>query len=354
MKEKIYQLFEKPGSEANAGSKAPYDVEIFAREIGFKTLSMFYWGAKRNIFRRITGQIFRFLEYSFLFFRIPARSILFLQFPYVRGGRIWRKLFLSNITKLKKVKIITLYHDINELRNADHSYQSDLLLYTMNLSAVVIIHNKRMKDYLLTKGIPPQKMINLEVFDYSSTEPVPERNFKFERSISIAGNLASVKCGYLNDLCKIQNIHFHLYGTNFSIPETDFIKYHGVFSPEGLPKNLEKGFGLVWDGDSIDTCNGIFGNYLRFNNPHKFSLYIISGLPVVAWKESALADFIQQNRVGILVDNLQEAADRINSMGDDEYAHLKLNVIELSEKFRSGYYTKKALQAALNLIGDGE
>ncbi len=32
--------------------------------------------------------------------------------------------------------------------------------------------------------------------------------------------------------------------------------YFGSFLPDELPAALEGGFGLVWDGDSAETCSG--------------------------------------------------------------------------------------------------
>ena len=43
----------------------------------------------------------------------------------------------------------------------------------------------------------------------------------------------------------------------------DELKYKATYKMEGS-------FGLVWDGTSKDTCIGGFGEYLKFNNPHKF------------------------------------------------------------------------------------
>ena len=63
--------------------------------------------------------------------------------------------------------------------------------------------------------------------------------------------------------------------------------------------NLFGSFGLVWDGMSSETCKGSFGEYLRINNPHKTSLYLASGIPVIIWSKAALAEFIEKNKCGI-------------------------------------------------------
>ena len=43
--------------------------------------------------------------------------------------------------------------------------------------------------------------------------------------------------------------------------KTDDFDY---FLPEELIENLEGSLGLVWDGNTIETCDGPFGNYLRY------------------------------------------------------------------------------------------
>ncbi|NRO11242.1 Beta-1,6-galactofuranosyltransferase WbbI [Lactobacillus helveticus] len=48
------------------------------------------------------------------------------------------------------------------------------------------------------------------------------------------------------------------------------------------------------------------GNYLRYNDPHKLSLYLASGIPVIIWKKAAEAKFVEENKVGITVDSLED------------------------------------------------
>ena len=57
---------------------------------------------------------------------------------------------------------------------------------------------------------------------------------------------------------------------------------------------MEGNWGLVWDGNSIDTCSGNFGEYLRLNAPFKFSLYLAAKRPVVVWRESAMAEYVRK------------------------------------------------------------
>ncbi|MEE3415182.1 MAG: hypothetical protein VZR53_07415 [Prevotella sp.] len=59
----------------------------------------------------------------------------------------------------------------------------------------------------------------------------------------------------------------------------------------------------MWDGDKIDTCDD---RYLKFNNSHKTSLYLASGIPVIVWKNAGLAYFVKQYKCGNCLSSLEE------------------------------------------------
>ena len=128
------------------------------------------------------------------------------------------------------------------------------------------------------------------------------------------------------------------------------VTYQGSFSVDEIPKKLNKGFGLVWNGDSIDTCSGNFGKYLKYNNPHKLSLYLSCGLPVVIWKQAAQAEFVKKYNVGICVENLKEAEDIIDNMNGKDYKILQDCVNKIKPLLCSGYFTTKAIKQALNFL----
>ena len=170
-------------------------------------------------------------------------------------------------------------------------------------------------------------------------------------SIAIAGNLAKVKAGYIPkifDEGHNQGLEVNLFGTRY---EDDGINknliYHGAFPPEELAAHLKGDFGLVWDGLEAVTCAGNTGNYLRYNNPHKASMYLSAGMPVIVWSEAAIADFVLANGVGITVDSLYDLEDRINSISPAEYEILCQNAQEISKKLRNGYYTSSAIEKAI-------
>ena len=123
------------------------------------------------------------------------------------------------------------------------------------------------------------------------------------------------------------------------------VKYCGQFPPEQLPKTLRGGFGLVWDGDRLDCCDGVFGRYLKYNNPHKTSLYLACGIPVMVWDQSALADYVVEHHLGIAVGSLEELPRRLQHMTREEYQTLCQSAREMGARLRRGAMLGRVLRA---------
>ena len=218
----------------------------------------------------------------------------------------------------------------------------------------VICHNDHMRHYLLEQGFDSDKLFNLEIFDYLSDVSRVQPEKGRGPSIAIAGNLATGKSSYIYDIFareKNKGLKVHLYGVMFDASRAHKnMLYHGSFKPEELPEKLEGDFGLVWDGNSAETCAGNTGEYLKYNNPHKTSLYLSSGMPVIVWSKSAIADFVLGNGVGISVDSLLELEEKISGMSNSEYSHMCEQVTIVAERLKAGYYFKTALENAISIL----
>ena len=88
----------------------------------------------------------------------------------------------------------------------------------------------------------------------------------------------------------------------------------------------------------------MYGEYLKLNNPHKASLYLASGFPIIVWSQSALADFVRKNHCGILVDSLFEITDCLNLIDEKDYQELIKNSKKTGQKIRQGYFLKTSLE----------
>ena len=293
-----YYLKEFYVKEKHAGSKARLDAEKIMLEEGYQPFF------QNNDSNPIT---------------LTENDVLILQFPL-----LWHSLKTLILTKLlrkRKFKAYLLIHDIESLRNRSIKSFQDvkyaILHFLQNKTVLervdgIIAHNDKMKAVLVQLGIPEEKIISLEIFDYLIPDYEVKKTYD-KRTVLLAGNFDIKKTNYARQLP--DNPEFSIYGINFeeeNLPKN--VHYKGAFSPEELPYYLEGGFGLVWDGDSPYTCSGMFGEYLKMNNPHKASLYLATGFPIIVWRQSALADFVSKNNCGILVDSLFEIAETLKSI----------------------------------------
>ena len=323
-----YYLKEDYAYEKHAGSKARLDAEKIMIEAEYHP---FFQNDDSN------------------FITLTENDVLVLQFPLLWHSL--KALILTKLLKKRKFKAYLLIHDIESLRNRSIKSFQDvkyaILNFLQNKTVLervdgIIAHNDKMKDVLVQLGIPEKKIISLEIFDYLIPHFEEKKTYE-KRTVLVAGNFDIKKAKYARQLP--DNPKFSIYGINFeedNLPQN--VHYNGAFSPEELPYYLEGGFGLVWDGDSPYTCSGMFGEYLKMNNPHKASLYLASGFPIIVWSQSALADFVRKNNCGILVDSLFEIAERIDSISIDEYEVLIRNSKKIGDNIRNGHYLKVALE----------
>lgn len=343
---KKYQIYEKMPAQINhAVSKAPTDVAEIAKDMVFEELYIYKTSNKYDFKSKLKRQFTYFKDWRSAYKSIENNSVLLLQHPF-RTRQLGREKYLKKLKEKKSVKIISLIHDVEELRQSlFNDYYKEEFESMLNLADVIIVHNDSMLDFFVKKGFDKNKLVNLNIFDYLRKDyqpAVPE----YSENITIAGNLDVKKATYLKDLNTIQN-NFILYGPNYSLHDYKNCKYHGIVPTSEMPNKLKSGWGLIWDGTRVDTCNGPTGNYLQYNNPHKLSLYLSSNLPVIIWDKAAEARFVRDNKVGITVSSLRDISDKFNNIDELKYEEYAENAKKIGEKLSSGFYTKRALEKAL-------
>ena len=346
----------------NAANKAPDDIAKICSDLGMTQFNMPCFPKNRGwLYKKIWMLSVCPYYWSKLEKEVSNGDTIIYQHP-MYGNRVVNY-FISRIQRKKHGRFIAVIHDLESLRNGvsgitspsqKTSELSDNIL--LKKCDVVICHNKSMKEYLVQQGFEQEKLIELKIFDYVSdairTQPPKCR----QPSIAIAGNLAIGKCPYIykifgDDGLQNTNLTVHLYGSNYDVGKAqNNMAYHGSFTPEELPKHLEGDFGLVWDGTSAETCAGNTGEYLRYNNPHKTSLYLASGMPVIVWRQAAIADFVLENGVGIAVDSLYGLDERIAGISEEDYRNMCENVSRIGTRLRAGYYFRSAVEECMNRL----
>ncbi|HGO5851650.1 TPA: hypothetical protein ACK3JM_000638 [Mannheimia haemolytica] len=338
-------------NKKNAGSKARIDVDQILQKLEFQpiVLDSVFTSRGENLFTSIKEHINKYFMLRKKLSILNDGDELIIQFPMVNHSILFY--FLVRQLVKRNVLITLLVHDIELFRMAklnNVKLKRKLRISLEELSVIkyvnkVIVHNSRMRQILYEKySLPYDKLVALDIFDYLIPKKCTSCNVDKGLPIIIAGNLSPDKAGYLKNLPN--DIAFNLYGVGYSNDVSrSNIFYKGSFLPDDLIENLSGSFGLVWDGESVDTCSGVYGNYLRYNNSHKASLYLAAGYPVVVWEQSALSIFVKEYRCGISVESLNELKSKIDNLSYEEYKILKENAAILSEKLKSGFFLEKAL-----------
>ena len=329
----------------HAGSKASQDIEKILAE---------KYSAVTNIVQRKFSSNFQKVQFLFSIKSIKTMhqllerhpdTLFFVQYPFYFNP-VYNYLLKHFI---RTHSCVLMVHDVDSLRykNIGRLHKEVLRL---NQAEGIILHNDKMSTFLLQNGLKVP-YVNLELFDYLLPGQVPEQNYYLGKEIVFAGNLG--KSAFLHRIPgKISALHFSLYGISFpeSLKNCPNLSWKGSYTPDEIPYRLEGSFGLVWDGDALDTCNGPMGYYTQFNNPHKLSLYIAAGLPVIVWNKSAIADFVNKYQIGFTVDSLFDISKKVDNLDQETYQIYLRNIARLQKLVITGSFTKKAIQAILERV----
>lgn len=349
----------KPRKRETAGFKAPEDVNRICHSMGMHPID---FPKFPNEYSKLRKRLWLYtvvpMKWLKVFFCVKKGDTVFFQHPMYANRLITP--MVNWIRKVKKCRFVALIHDLESLRKGiggvvDYKQDREEYTDTVMLGAFdqVICHNPSMRSYMLSRGFREEQLITLEIFDYLSEDNGLRPQLSGGADLAVAGNLAPTKSGYVYDM-DVSNIGLNLYGIHFD--ETAFhgkenVRYNGAFHPDELPGKLTGNFGLVWDGPVSTTCAGNTGEYLKYNNPHKTSLYLAANLPVIIWSQAALASFVKDNGLGITVDRLDQIDSAVRSLSPEEYARITENVHAMGEKIRTGHFFRRAAQEALRRGG---
>ena len=353
MKYYTKEIWNEEGYQRTAGIKARDDVDRILEKNGYEAIEICMPQADREGQNSLekAGYHFKLSRvWNECLRTVGKGDILVIQFPIVNHS----VMLASCVSRVRRrgARIILLIHDLEILRAAIRGTTSVKEKVRLRLEEEtllrncdgIIVHNSSMKRKLASMGIPSSKMTVLGIFDYL----IPEAGYSvtsFDGPVVIAGALRPHKAGYAYHLP--EEIRFNLYGVGYEAQPQENVNYLGSFEPDQLPEVMEGSFGLVWDGETTTTCSGIYGEYLRINDPHKASLYLASGMPVIIWSKAALADYITRNGCGITVDSIEDIPGRISAMTPEEYDAIRSNTRKISDRLRKGKYTSRALNKVL-------
>jgi hypothetical protein len=320
--------------QQTAWTKARMDVQQLLRQAGYQVLDV-PTGAGPAPWLRLARELRR---------RLGRGGHILIEYPFAQRKRAY---LLRLLSRLAGARLFALVHDLDSLRWADSPRRREMAI--LRLFDGLISHNPAMTQWLREGGVQA-RVADLNLFDYRARPPAArwsEDGIATPLKIACAGNLSWDKARYVYDprLWLLPDVHLDLYGAFFEpdrLP-AQAVRYRGAFDPD-LPQLQDRyHFGLVWDGSGVDACEGGYGQYMRFNNPHKLSLYVALGLPVVVWQEAAIADFVRRCGIGVTVRDLRELGDIPKRIDTRAYRAMVRNIAPLGEAVRRGDFLHDAL-----------
>lgn len=275
--------------------------------------------------------------------KIKGKNI-FLQYPFYKG-----KIFDAVLKELmRKNQVFLIVHDVDSMRMSSVDIKAEI--ETLNLAyGLILMQGEKMKTYLISYGLRVSHIITMEIYDYI-VKPfeMPQRLLSDE--IIFAGNLR--KSTFLWKISSMRSpFKLNIYGPFYEqqyFENASTIHYWGNYQPDKLLTAVKGSFGLIWDGSEISTEEGSYGNYNRYNIPFKFPMYLVAGIPVICWRQSAIAGFVRENNLGVLVDSLEDIQGIITSMTSDKYKSMLESIEPIRNKLMVGFFMKAAIKQALS------
>lgn len=321
-----YNVFRR--DTRSASGKAKYDASDVLEGMGF-----------RQLYSPSDMRLIRVLQQTAAVLGVPRDSIVAVQYPG-HVDTFYRAL------RARGVKMVAIVHDINSLRDLKKGDSESAVL---SLFTCLISHNEAMTSSVREMGYTGP-IIELGLFDYLTSCDAVNQD-RSPNTVAFAGNLS--KAGFLPSLPEIRGVSFNLYGAPApdDLPPNGNIRYRGSFPSEEIASRIAGAWGLVWDGGSIDSCAGPLGNYLRYNCPHKASMYVVAKRPLIVWEQAAIAPIVKREGIGIAVSSLRNLSEALDAVDEDAYRVMLDNVDRVRGSLVKGEHLRSAMGKALKLLG---
>ena len=319
-----------------ASAKAPADVRAVCISHGLAPIDLYDFD-RSTAWSRIWGSVRSALQLAASATRLASADDVVVQYPL---GRINELILVRMKLGSRSVCIV---HDLEMLRRPAIARREEA---TLSRFDVVVAHSEAMAD-VVQASQPDRSVVVLEAFDFLGTPPALPAAAR-PSCLYVFGNLSPEKAGYLYRLDTSHTSPMvEVYGPHCEVDLLpNGVRWNGVLDPDEPSLGEIRGFGLVWDGDSPSTLAGPVGEYLKYNAPHKFSLYLALGIPVIVPSAAAIAPVVERYGLGVCVASVEEALRVVESCSESRWEQLVRSARDGQRRVRSGEFLHSALLRA--------
>lgn len=251
------------------------------------------------------------------------------------NGIAFDEVFIDKILE-KNIKLAIFIHDFVPLMFENNFFLMERYLNTYNKAEIVVVPSNKMGNILLEHGLTAPFIVQ-DIWDHAinlQNMEVP----KFSRALQFAGNIT--RFPFVKNWKS--DIPLNVYSQSYGVDTSNLsINLKGWQTDDQLMRALASGgFGLVW---SENIENQAEREYSTMNVSSKFSSYLAAGLPIIVNRGIAKERFVEKYGLGYAVDSLDEAADIVRNIKQDEYDILCKNVQKMSFLVREGFFGRKLL-----------
>lgn len=260
-------------------------IEQAAKTLGFDELSFFKFpdncDSDKELDYRMEGITAAISDYT----------TVIMQYPSMVSIR-YDKAVVSHIKRHRGIKLAILVEDFGS--EVAKEYYPDISeeIKLFNSADLLILQSRQMHEYLIENGLENVSVIFQELWDYP---------YDLSRD--------NIKIG-------------------------TYIDYIPDISTDNLMSLKEAGFCKVMSDDSW---------YHAMCNSQLSGFCISAGIPMVAMKNTRMAEIVERFGIGITADSYEEAEQIINAMNDEQLKEIKSDIKKLQPAVTGGLFGKTIL-----------
>lgn len=312
-------------AESSVAQIAQNIVSKTAKELGFLEIGMYSYpvhtDSAQGLSKRIDG----------MNAAVSNGDVVIIQSPSWNSTE-FDDYYVEKLRTYQDIKIIIFIHDVIPLMFKSNEYLIDKTIETYNKADLLIVPSEKMLDELKKWGLKTKKIVIQHMWDHPTQLVLSPP--KFNKLLHFSGSsdrFTFVKEWQFQTLMKY-------YGNESFNTETLNVTLEGWKNDSELLQALSHtgGFGLVWSQKSdVD--------YYEWNVSHKLSTYLAAGIPVVVQNTLSNKHLIEKNNLGIVVNSLEEANQKIQNLSEETYQNYVSNVGRFRQLIINNFFTKKIL-----------
>lgn len=273
---------------------------------------------------------------------VGSGDVVVLQTP-TWNNMLFEEKLMDKLNARVGAKKIVFIHDVIPLMFQNWVVPLSRYIDLYNRADLLIAPSQAMVDFLRSNGLTVKKVVIQRMWDCVLSVDSARRP-QFKKVLNFAGNPnKDAKLAFVREW-KYDNVQLAVTVDNGDWAQDKNIRFLGWFNNDNLLAEALRnsgGFGLLW------SENPYWREYMKKNASYKFSTYLAAGIPVIVPSGIAEEETVIRKNLGLVVDSLDEAVERIEQMSEDEYNKMVESVESVAYLLREGYFTKKALTDAV-------